>query len=384
MNTLFSLFYPKSWRRAMAVMIVCGMVPLISSAQSGLQPILADSTATPTPTICMPGTPLPLAVGQPAIVAPGPSINLRQLPTKTAPLVMQLRGDTSIHLLAGPTCAEGLNWWQVTDGKVTGWMTEGSNKEVYIVAVSSDPSTVFHYDGTFPAMPIAFRNVRISYNGVFGKSVTMQVNDTTIPNDDSQSPLFGSRFISFDFNDVNADYLWVFPTRDIDLATGVSTPAPTTIAATQSTPTTCPYKGKNPSTLPVANGAATLLSAKTLTIRFSNNGGELRRHIDFMAQDYLAVTASNLLYNFQGLTDDGCYYIYGYFLVTLSVLPSSSADDQAFQQVDQSGANDTGGMTPAMAAYYASVKARIDSQPDSAFSPTLDQMDALIKSIVIN
>jgi hypothetical protein len=243
---------------------------------------------------------------------------------------------------------------------------------------------VFHYDGKFPSMPIAFRHVRMTYNGLFGATVTLDISDTLTPNDSSESPLYGSRYVGFNFKDADIAYFWVFPTPDVDLATGDATP-PATVA-TQSTPTVCADKGTNLFAMPTAQGAATMLRAKTHYARFTKNGGEIVRHVDYEAQGYGSVTADSLRYVFQGLTDDGCYYVYGYFPITANFLPSGdNAIDPDFEAANAAQASmDGGAMSPRMGAYYDLMRAKIDAHPDSAFSPDLDEIDALIQSIIIN
>lgn len=68
-----------------------------------------------------------LVVGGQAVVTTivGTSLNLRQNPTTTAPVKRLLPRGTVVTILAGPTVAEGLRWWQVRapDGSM-GWVAD--------------------------------------------------------------------------------------------------------------------------------------------------------------------------------------------------------------------------------------------------------------------
>jgi len=127
--------------------------------------------------------------------------------------------------------------------------------------------------------------------------------------------------------------------------------------------------------------AAQVFAAQIQTIKFANGSGV--RFLTEYAQ-YVA-TANNkyLFYNFQGLTDDGKYYI-------LAILPVSHpllAYDEKHETVIPEGGIPFPGFdntdASAFDAYYDSVVALLDQQAANSFTPTLTDLDRLIESIVI-
>lgn len=107
-------------------------------------------------------------------------------------------------------------------------------------------------------------------------------------------------------------------------------------------------------------------------------GGRGVRMVTQYAQ-YLA-TANNheLFYHFQGLTNDGRYYIVAVLPVSSSIL---AEDDNPNSPVPPGG-------VPAPsagpdAAYYDSVTRALDAMYPDSFNPSLFQLDTLIKSIKV-
>ncbi len=71
--------------------------------------------------------------------------------------------------------------------------------------------------------------------------------------------------------------------------------------------------------LPPAN-AAQVFHAQTKYLNFENGSGV--GFVTYYAQDVSPVTADRIFYAFQGLTNDGKYYVTAFFPVTTSLLPS--------------------------------------------------------------
>jgi len=70
--------------------------------------------------------PLGLQIGGRAVVPAGGNVNIRQNPSTTATVLGIIRPGDTVTVLAGPTSAEGLRWWQVrreSDG-VVGWVAD--------------------------------------------------------------------------------------------------------------------------------------------------------------------------------------------------------------------------------------------------------------------
>jgi uncharacterized protein YraI len=82
------------------------------------------------------GAPSPhMLLGLTGYVTLGPSNNLRTQPSLSASVVGQMPGGSMFTVLAGPTCADGYNWWQVNYSGLIGWTAEGRTNEYWIEPV---------------------------------------------------------------------------------------------------------------------------------------------------------------------------------------------------------------------------------------------------------
>jgi hypothetical protein len=68
----------------------------------------------------VPGVPWPLRTGVDIVVADQPCVNVREGPALGQPAVDCIVAGTTIQLSAGPTAADGFEWWQVS-GR-SGWI----------------------------------------------------------------------------------------------------------------------------------------------------------------------------------------------------------------------------------------------------------------------
>ncbi|HLU10965.1 MAG TPA: SH3 domain-containing protein [Oceanobacillus sp.] len=82
------------------------------------------------------GAPTPhMLLGLSGYVTLGPSNNLRVQPSLDAAVVGQMPGGSMFTVLAGPTCANGYNWWQVNHNGLIGWTAEGIGNQYWIEPV---------------------------------------------------------------------------------------------------------------------------------------------------------------------------------------------------------------------------------------------------------
>jgi hypothetical protein len=122
--------------------------------------------------------------------------------------------------------------------------------------------------------------------------------------------------------------------------------------------------------LPLYN-AAQVMHAQTQYMDFKNGKGV--RYLTQFDQAPLPLNNYELIYTFQGLTNDGKYYI-------AAVLPVTHPDLPNTQQVSAQQADEMQDFS----AYLAKTVAWLDQQPGSSFNPDLTKLDAMIQSIEIN
>lgn len=117
--------------------------------------------------------------------------------------------------------------------------------------------------------------------------------------------------------------------------------------------------------LPLFN-AAQVMHAQPRFLDFQNGRG--LRYLTQFDQAPLPINNAELIYTFQGLTDDGQTYVAAVLPVTHPDLPASAQP--------AADLND-------FAAYLAQTVAWLEQQPSGSFTPDLAQLDALIQSIEV-
>jgi hypothetical protein len=125
--------------------------------------------------------------------------------------------------------------------------------------------------------------------------------------------------------------------------------------------------------------ARQVFAAKTETITFQNGGGV--RFLTQYAQYPAPANNYELIYHFEGVTRDGAYYIIAILPITAPGFPENSERDADFTPggvayLDVSDPNaDWDG-------YYTAVTDFLNAAPGDSFTPTLEQLDTLIQSMV--
>lgn len=116
--------------------------------------------------------------------------------------------------------------------------------------------------------------------------------------------------------------------------------------------------------LPLVNGAQGFQS-QFKSVGFQNGSGI--RYMTMFSQGPMPVSNGGVLYTFQGITDDGAYYV----AVTMPVThPSLAADPGDSFLTDPLG-------------YYAGVAEQLDRQASGSFTPDLASLDAMVESLLV-
>ena len=126
--------------------------------------------------------------------------------------------------------------------------------------------------------------------------------------------------------------------------------------------------------------AAQVFASNIQTISFQNGTGV--RFLTEYAQYAAPVNNHELIYHFQGFTSDGEYYIIAVLPITVPVLADTS-DAGAVLPSGGIAYPDITSSNPDFQGYYASVTDLLNAASPDAFSPTIGQLDALIRSIQI-
>lgn len=123
-----------------------GVASSDQSVQATPVPAVATATLPPSPTPTFTVTPLPgtaLISGQPARVVAPNGLNMRQSPSSSSQLILQLGNGQRVVVQAGPQQADGYTWWQVEDQQNNiGWVAERDSETVWLSPQVGEPQTV--------------------------------------------------------------------------------------------------------------------------------------------------------------------------------------------------------------------------------------------------
>jgi hypothetical protein len=104
---------------------------------------------------------------------------------------------------------------------------------------------------------------------------------------------------------------------------------------------------------------------------FQNGKGV--RYLTQYGQAYWPINSEDMFYTFQGITNDGKYYISAILPVGNPILP---ANGDAYQ-------GDINALGDNFDAYLVDIKTKIDAQPAESFNPQLNQLDAMMQSFLV-
>ncbi len=180
-----------------------------------------------------------------------------------------------------------------------------------------------------------------------------------------------------------APYMRVFPVAEFASAYAAAPEnyAAPTISAMQSLLTTRPPDNDDPLPFLVMAGAGQVFHTQAKYLDFANGSGV--RYLTSYGQYYVPYNNHDLFYTFQGLTSDGKYWVSVIFPVNHALLPptydSTVVPPGGVPIPSYTSATYDADMT----AYYATMKALMNSQPDNTFTPGLDCLDQYISSLSI-
>ena len=123
--------------------------------------------------------------------------------------------------------------------------------------------------------------------------------------------------------------------------------------------------------LPVLN-AGQLITARIEYLDFQNGTGV--RYLTQFGQDVFPINNADLIYTFQGLTGDGLYQISATFPIQSTDLPSTGNETPY----------DYWEFSSAFPDYAAGISALLEEESSGSFSPTIDLLDAMLRSLLVS
>ncbi len=126
--------------------------------------------------------------------------------------------------------------------------------------------------------------------------------------------------------------------------------------------------------LPPLPMVQTFISKETV---LSFNGGQGVRFITDYNESSLPISNSTLFYTFQGLTDDGIYWVSVTLPISSPLLPA----DSDFQRLPEGYTIES--WFQDYSSYVSDVKDALEAQLPGSFFPTMNSLDSLVKSITV-
>jgi hypothetical protein len=160
----------------------------------------------------------------------------------------------------------------------------------------------------------------------------------------------------------------IYPAAELETASGVGARIMSAMRqALAARPEAAP-----PNSVMLTFNAGHLMSTPAVYLDF--NGGSGMRYLTQMAQAYYPINNRDLFYAFQGLTDDGQWYVAAVLPVAHPSLP---ADAGEYTSGDQTAFTDD------FETYAAEIAAQLEAEAPGSFTPDLSLLDAMMTSLRI-
>ena len=309
-----------------------------------------------------------LTVGAEAEMPPGPANNVRGVPSRSGDRVTQLEGGDIVSVIDGPECSEGFVWWQIeTSAGLSGWTPEGQ--------LADDTTFAEYYLFRRDVLDFADDfSVNLEFDGV-SRDANLRLWVASIKRIDT---LF-SPYTTIDL----VDYLYAYP--EAEAVIDEAWPYPLSVLWIEPVGYYDPYvpaywaeaqelhdflteQPENPEFVPAPaktfdDNLTQLFVAQPAYLDFQNGSGvRFLTSYSFFPEDENPIPY--ISYDFQGLTNDGRYYINGNFRLF------SDALDLDFDGGDYD-------------AYLADVREQVSQLSQDDFQPTLTELDTMIKSLLV-
>jgi len=266
-----------------------------------------------------------------ASVTPGLPNLVRSAPTTSGAVVSQLLPGSIVKALEGPRCADGYVYWKVEHFSIpagAGWTAEGDLSDYFL-----EPVDWVTFSG---------RGVSFIMPGGWGCEAQAAAAGT---NEYGHSwP--GHIHIIFSAYPAFSEWLpgiYVYPTADLP----ASFVSPTF-------------------------GAPLMVRAQVKSLRLGERAVSENGNIH-------PVFNSRRLYYYEGKTADGIYTVIAVLPVNAPFLPNSYNDPA----LPAGGIPFTDHYSFDWSAYYGQVQAQLDAAPGAVFTPTLEMLDVLVESILV-
>ncbi len=313
----------------------------VSPSATATIPRTPTVTKQPSPTakVAPPTTPAECAAGwtrlagvEYAAVMPGYANRVRAIPDTVGDILSQLNPGMMFKILEGPVCADGFAFWRVEHASIpggSGWTAEGDLAEYFLEPVERVDCSGHGVSFLMPASWDCEGQIASAGTNEYGHSWPKHIHII---------------FTAYPAFSEGLPGIYVYPTADLPAS----------------------FVG------PVF-GAPLMVRAHVKELSLGERGVSENGNIH-------PVFNSRLLYYYEGKTADGKHTLIAVLPVNAPFLPNSYDDPSLpvngipFDMVN---------LSFDWSAYYGKVQAQLESAPETAFTPTLEMLDALVESILV-
>jgi hypothetical protein len=246
------------------------------------------------------------------------------------------------------------------------------NNNTWTIPVPTPPALCTQEAEELPPPPepdVSYQGISFSYDDTLARTVSTEI----VPKqeDSAVDPWNTPDYIQFTFNGYpladafHTPKIMVFP---VDAYNAINPTAGDSIyqlnQLIQSEP-------ENPEEIPVLPviPAAQYMRAQVRYLRFQN--GEGVRFLTQYGQDAWPINNDEMFYSFQGITDDGQFYISAILPISHPSLPDPETvtmDDAFYEDFMQ---------------YVAVIEGQLSAESPNSFTPTLSTLDGMIESLLV-
>ncbi len=132
---------------------------------------------------------------------------------------------------------------------------------------------------------------------------------------------------------------------------------------------------------PFPEALTTIFYAQSISLNSTTTHGI--RYLTQVIDAFVTINNEDLFYYYQGLSNDGQYYIEAILPINSEILPLNTSMDAALPPEGILFPFNNLGDVDARNAYYDAVRNKLNATALSDFKPSLDVLDELVKSITI-
>lgn len=231
-----------------------------------------------------------------------------------------------------------------------------------------------------PDLPrAAFNGISFSYPQSLAANVSYEIVPANPATADSPGWDIYPQYTLFNFNDYALAHTFhnasiaVYPTAEYAAMQPYAAEAFSRLAQVLASRQTSFTGNQTLPLLPIWN-AAQMLQSNVSYFRFANGSGV--RYLTQYGQAVYPINNEAVFYTYQGITDDGKYYITAVLPVNHEALPNTA--EEGIPNGDWQGFSEN------FLAYLEAIEPWMDELPADGFTPRLEELDAMLASLTVN